>query len=76
MIISSMQKRQSLNEYTVNITVDGIQVNQTTFSKSRGLNIDDNLSWSTYMTSQTRVSSSIGVIKQVRPLNCFHAHCI
>ena len=44
-----MQKWQSLNEYTVNITVDGIQVNQTTFSKSLGLNIDGNLSWKAHI---------------------------
>ena len=49
MIISSMQKRQSSNEYTISNNVDGVQVNQTTFSKSLGLNIDGNLSWKAHI---------------------------
>ena len=36
MIISSRQKLQSLNDYTVNMNVDGVQLNQTTHSKSLG----------------------------------------
>ena len=41
MIIGSRQKLQSLNDYTININVDGVQVNQTTQSKSLGLNVDE-----------------------------------
>ena len=37
MIISSRQKLQTLNDYTININVDGVQVNQTTHSKSLDL---------------------------------------
>ena len=44
MIISSRQKLLSLNDYTINNDIDSVQVNQTTHSKSLGLNIDD-LSW-------------------------------
>lgn len=42
MIVHSRQKLQSLNEYTIN-NVEGVQVNQTTHSKSLELNIDENL---------------------------------
>lgn len=43
-ITSLRLKLQSFNDYTINIDVDGIQVNQTIHSKSPGLNTDD-LSW-------------------------------
>ena len=43
-ITSLRQKLQSFNDYTINIDVDDIQVNQTIHSKSPGLNTDD-LSW-------------------------------
>ena len=44
MIISSGQKLQSLNDYTIKIYKDGVQLNETTHSKFIGLT-DDNLSW-------------------------------
>ena len=44
MIISSGQKLQSLNDYTIKICNDGVQINETTHSKFIGLT-DDNLSW-------------------------------
>ena len=74
MIIGSRQKLQSLNDYTININVDGVQVNQTqtTHSKSLGLNIDENLSWKGHIHEiSIKVSSSIGARQTI----CFHAHC-
>ena len=44
MIISSGQKLQSLNDHTIKIYKDGVQLNETTHSKFFGLT-DDNLSW-------------------------------
>ena len=72
MIIGSRQK-QSLNDYTININVDGVQVNQTTHSKSLGLNIDENLSWKGHIHEISKiVSSSIGALKRVRPFVSMH----
>lgn len=48
MIIFSRQK-QSLNDYTININIDGVQVNQTTLCKSLWLNVDENLSWKAHI---------------------------
>ena len=61
MIISSRQKLLSLNDYTINNDIDSVQVNQTTHSKSLGLNIDD-LSWKAHVhdISNKKGSSSIG----------------
>ena len=73
MIIGSRQKLQSLNSYTININVDGVQVNQTTRSKSLGLNIDENLSWKGHIHEISKnVSSSIGALKRVRPFVSMH----
>ena len=73
MIIGSRQKLQSLNGYTININVDGVQVNQTTRSKSLGLNIDENLSWKGHIHEiSKKVSSSIGALKRVRPFVSMH----
>ena len=45
MVISSRQKLQSLNDKTINVNVEGVQINQTDHSKALGLKIDENLSW-------------------------------
>ena len=67
MIISSRQKLLSLNDYTINNDIDSVQVNQTTHSKSLGLNIDD-LSWKAHVhdISNKKGSSSIGVLKRIK----------
>ena len=73
MIISSRQKLQSLNDYTININVGGIQINQTNQSKSLGLIIDQNLSWKAHIHEiSKKVSSSVGALKQVRPFVSLH----
>jgi len=73
MIISSRQKLQSLNDYTININVDGVQINQTNCSKSLGITIDENLSWKAHIHEiSTKVSSGIGAIRRVRPFVSMH----
>ena len=52
MVISFRPKLQSLNDYTMNIHIDGVPINQSNQSKSLGLLIDENLSWRpTFMKS-------------------------
>ena len=73
MIITSRQKLQSLNDYTINIIVGGVQINQTNQSKSPGLIIDGNLSWKAHIHEISKnVSSSIGALKRVRPFVSLH----
>ena len=70
MVISSRQKLQSLNDYTMNIHIDGVPINQSNQSKSLGLIIDENLSWKARIHEiSKKVSSVIGALKDVR------AHC-
>ena len=49
MVISSRQKLQSLNDYKMNIHIDGVPINQSNQSKSLGLIIDENLSWKAHI---------------------------
>ena len=43
----------------MNINVDGVQVNQTTHSKSLGLNIDENLSWKGHIMKSQKKSPQV-----------------
>ena len=48
MVISSRQELQSLNDYTMNIHIDGVPIKQSSWSKSLGLIIDENLSFNAH----------------------------
>ena len=76
MVISWRQKLQSLNDYTMNIHIDGVPINQSNQSKSLGLIIDENLSWKAHIHEiSKKVSSGIGALKRVRPFASMHTHC-
>ena len=73
MVISSRQKLQSLNDYTMNIHIDGVPINQSNQSKSLGLIIDENLSWKAHIhETSKKVCSSISAFKRVRPFVSMH----
>ena len=73
MVISSRQKLQSLNDYTMNIQIDSVPINQSNQSKSLGLIIDENLSWKAHIHEISKtVSSGIGALKRVRPFVSMH----
>ena len=63
---------QSLNDYTMNIHIDGVPINQSNQSKSLGLIIDENLSWKADIHEiSNKLSSGIGALKRVRPFTLF-----
>ena len=73
MVISSRQKLQSLTDYTMNIHIDGVPINQSNQSKSLGLIIDENLSWKAHIHEiSKKVSSGIAALKRVRPFVSMH----
>ena len=73
MVISSRQKLQSLNDYTMNIYIHGVPINQSNQSKSLGLIIDENLSWKAHIHEiSKKVSSGIGALNRVRPFVSMH----
>ena len=56
----------------MNIHIDGVPINQSNQSKSLWLIIDENLSWKAHIHEISwNVSSGIGALEQVRPLNLF-----
>ena len=64
MVISSRQKLQSLNDYTINIHIDGVPINQSNQSKSLRPIIDENLLWRAHIHEiSEKVSSDIGALK-------------
>ena len=76
MVISSRRKLQSLNDYTMNIHIDGVPINQSNQSKSLGPIIDENLSWKAHIHEiSKKVSSGIGALKRVRPFVSMHRQC-
>ena len=73
MVISSRQKLQSLTDYTMNIHIDGVPINQSNQSKSLGLIIDENLSWKVHIYAiSKKASSGISALKRVRPFVSMH----
>ena len=63
MVVSSRQKLQSLNDYTLNVHIDGVPINQS----------DQNLSWKAHIHEiSKKVCSGIGALKQVRPFVSMH----
>ena len=76
MVFSSRQKLHSLNDYTMNVHIDDVPINQSNQSKSLGLIIDENLSWKAHIREiSKKVSSGIGVLnmlKRVRPFVSMH----
>ena len=73
MVISSRQKLQSLNDYTMNFHIDSVLINQSNQSKSPGLIIDGNLSCKAHIHEiSKKLSSGIGALKRVRPFLSMH----
>ena len=72
MVISSRQKLQSLNDYTMNIHKDGVPINQSNQSKSLGLIIDEDLSWKALIDFMKSLKKRIGALKRVRTFVSMH----
>ena len=73
MVISSRHTLQSLNNYTMNIHIDGVPINQSNQSKTLGLTIDENLSWKAHIHDIFKqVSSGTHALKWVRQFVSMH----
>ena len=69
MLIGSRQKLNSLSAYPA-LEINGTQLNRVNFTKSLGVLIDENLTWSNHINAITKkISSSIGSIKRI-------SHCV
>ena len=73
MVISMRQKLQPLNDYTINIHIDGVPINQSNQSKPLRPIIDENLLWKAHIHEiSEKVSSDIGALKWLRPFVSLH----
>ena len=73
MVISSRQKLQSLDDKTININEEGVQINRTDHSKALGLNIDENLSWKEHIHEISKKKSlpvSVHISESDRLFQC------
>ena len=67
MIIGSRQKLQTQTDRTIDVRIDGDEIESVHFSKSLGVYIDDTLSWRKHVEEMSKkISSSIGALKRVR----------
>ena len=73
MVISSRQKLQSLNDYTINIHIDDVPINQSNPSGLSVMKISI-LLWKAHIHEiSKKVSSGIGALKWVRPFFSMHS---
>ena len=64
-LIGSRQKLNSLSAIPA-LEINGTQLNRVNFTKSLGVLIDENLTWSNHINAVTKkISSGIGSIKQI-----------
>ena len=69
MLIGSRQKLNSLSAFPA-LEINGTQLNRVNFTKSLGVLIDENLTWSNYINAITKkICSGIGSIKRIS--HCF-----
>ena len=69
MLIGSRQKLNSLSAFPA-LEINGTQLNRVNFTKSLGVLIDENLTWSNHINAITKkISSGIGSIKRI-------SHCV
>ena len=73
MVVSLRQKLQSLNDYTMNIQIDGVPINQSNQSKSFELITDESLSWKALIREISKKSILCRVYVAGRAI-CFKAH--
>ena len=71
MVIGSRQKLQTQQDSTIDIHIEGSEINKVDYTKSLGLYIDDNLTWKKHISEiSKKISSGIGALKRVRPFIC------
>lgn len=68
MFIGSRQKLATTNEQNLQIQIDDQEIKRVSYTKSLGVTIDQNLTWSNHVGEiVSKVSSAIGALKRLRP---------
>ena len=71
MFIGSRQRLSNTANHSINIHIEGQQINRVCHSRSLGIHIDQHLSWTRHVNEIARVvSSGIGALKRLRSFIC------
>ena len=71
MFIGSRQRLSNTASHSINIHIEGQQINKVCHTRSLGIHIDQHLSWTKHVNEIARVvSSGIGALKRLRPFIC------
>ena len=72
MLIGSRQSLASTTiGHSLTVQIEGLELDRVPHTKSLGLNIDQNLSWSKHVNETAKIiSSGIGALKRLRPFIC------
>ena len=71
MLIGSRQRLATTIGHSLTVQIEGHEIDRVPHTKSLGLYIDQNLSWSKHVNETAKtVSSGIGALKRLRPFIC------
>ena len=71
MFTGSRQRLSNTANHSINIHIEGQQINRVCHTRSLGIHIDQHLSWTKHVNEIARVvSSGIGALKRLRPFIC------
>ena len=71
MFIGSRQRLSNTANHSINIHIEGQQINRVCHTRSLGIHIDQHLSWTKHVNEIVSVvSSGIGALKRLRPFIC------
>ena len=71
MLIGSRQRLATAIDHSLTVQIEGHEIDRVLHTKSLGLYIDQNLSWSKRVNETAKtVSSGIGALKRLRPFIC------
>ena len=74
MFIGLRQRLSNTADQSINIHIEGQQINRVCHTKSLGIHIDQHLSWTKHVKEIAKiVSSGIGALKRLRPSICKHS---
>ena len=71
MLIGLQQRLASTIGHSLTVQIEGHEIDRVPHTKSLGVYIDQNLSWSKHVNEAPKIiSSGIGALKRLRPFIC------
>jgi len=71
MFVGSRQRLATTFGYSLTVQIEGHKIDRVPHTKSLGVYIDQNLSWSKHVNETAKITSSgVGALKRLRPFIC------